>query len=360
MQRLGLHLTDRCQLDCDHCLRDPGTRPVDLELPVIVSVLDQARAYGIRRVSLTGGEPTLHPRFADVLDAVVAHGCTWDMVTNGKRFAAVVELCSAAPSRLEALRSVTFSLDGATEATHDSIRGKGSFRDVLGAMSVAAATNLPFGVQMAVNARNEAELENLGLLAAQLGAKHVSFAMTQPTGTRLDSTLFLPPAAWQRVRDRVGALSRALATTVVLPDGYPQPELMALCSPMRSETLHVDVEGRLSLCCLHSQVPGGSGREIAGPVTDGGLVNAHKQLLGIIRDVQAARLDALSRGELENGFGRFGCNWCLAHYEKPHWTESGAQGAPATRARWKGDRVRLKLLAEDAVSSGGEARLAKD
>ena len=27
VDRLIFHLTDRCQLNCDHCLRDPGAKP---------------------------------------------------------------------------------------------------------------------------------------------------------------------------------------------------------------------------------------------------------------------------------------------------------------------------------------------
>src|SRR4051812_3809654 len=92
-QRLGLHLTDRCQLDCDHCLRDPAKKPADLPLAILETVLDQAvRVYRIRHVSLTGGEPSLHPEFAAVLDHIASRGCEWDMVTNGKRFADLLEM----------------------------------------------------------------------------------------------------------------------------------------------------------------------------------------------------------------------------------------------------------------------------
>src|SRR6202012_1128891 len=40
---IALHLTDRCQLDCQHCLRDPGLIPKDLPLPIIQKVLSEAR-----------------------------------------------------------------------------------------------------------------------------------------------------------------------------------------------------------------------------------------------------------------------------------------------------------------------------
>src|ERR1700733_2629561 len=84
---IAFHLTDRCQLDCQHCLRDPGLTPKDLPLSLIQKVLAEAHTlYGTAHVALTGGEPTLHPEFAAVVDAIVANDCGWHVVTNAKRF----------------------------------------------------------------------------------------------------------------------------------------------------------------------------------------------------------------------------------------------------------------------------------
>ncbi|APR85424.1 Hypothetical protein A7982_10773 [Minicystis rosea] len=53
---IGFHLTDRCQLDCQHCLRDPAQTPKDLPLPLIRKVLTEVqRIHGSVQVALTGG-----------------------------------------------------------------------------------------------------------------------------------------------------------------------------------------------------------------------------------------------------------------------------------------------------------------
>jgi MoaA/NifB/PqqE/SkfB family radical SAM enzyme len=328
-----------------------------MPLELIDDILRQARPYGIRHVSLTGGEPTLHPHFVDVIDKIVAHEFVWDMVTNGRRFGAVAEMCESVPARRHAIRSITLSLDGASEATHDAIRGAGSYREVMAAISIAAVREVPFGLQMAVHARNQQEVEALGFLAAQLGAKHVAFAMTQPTGTHLDSSLFLPASEWSRIHERIEKLAAALAIRVIAPEGYPRRELLALCGPMRGETLHVDLYGRLSLCCLHSQVPGGEDRAVAGEVGSQGFTAAHHRLLEIIHDAQRARLRALERGELNSPWGRFPCNSCLAHFGKPHWTDQGTEGPRAARERWRGARTRLNIVPSD--DSNGPSKAAR-
>src|SRR5262249_33671926 len=159
-------------------------------------------------VTFTGGEPTLHPRFEDIVDQVVDRGMRWNAVTNGRNFPVVLSRLESRPERLAGLTSLVLSLDGAEEATHDAIPEPGSHREVLAAAALCALRGVPFGVQMAVNARNEAEIESLGFLAARLGARRVIYAMTQPTGTHHDAVLFLPAAGWRRVRARVEQLSK--------------------------------------------------------------------------------------------------------------------------------------------------------
>src|SRR5262249_46458039 len=151
---------------------------------------------------------------------VVDQSMRWNTVTNGRAFPSVMARLESRRERLFGLTSIVLSLDGAEEATHDAIRERGSFREVLAAAAVCVARGIPFGIQMAINARNESEIEALGLLSAQLGAKRVLYAMTQPAGTHHDAALFLPASAWRRVRARVEQLSRALAVEVELSEGH--------------------------------------------------------------------------------------------------------------------------------------------
>lgn len=339
VQRVGLHLTDRCQLDCDHCLRDPQHAPTDLPLDVISVVLrDAAQLYGIRRVSLSGGEPTLHPRFPEIIDLVVDHGMTWDMVSNGERFDRVAEWLDAEPARRESCRSIAFSVDGATDASHDAIRGEGQRRQVLAAMATCVALGIPFAVTTTLHAGNVADIEAIAAEAAALGATWVRFGMMQPTGTPLDDALGLEVGEWRAAHTRVLALARTLSIPVLAADGWPSAEPMALCGPLRGSTLHVDHRGRLSLCCMHSDLPGDdAGRTIAGDVR-AGVRAPHRRLLAIQHEAIAQRLDDV--GASDDAWRDFPCNSCLRRYGRPHWSSEGTRGASAVRERWRGRRTR--------------------
>jgi molybdenum cofactor biosynthesis enzyme MoaA len=337
--RLGLHVTNRCQRDCDHCDRDPSQTPVDLSLEVVAAALAFGRAeFGTTRVSLTGGEPTLHPQFVALIDLIADAGMQWDMVTNGERFASVLARLDERPSRVTALRSLSLSLDGASEATHDGIRGPGSFRAVMAAASICSVRGIPFGIQMTVHRRNVHELERLGLDAALLGAKHVSFAMMQATGTPLDEGLAIDPDEWRRIHHRIERLASVLRIDVVAPEGHWRSSVEPLCDPLRGETIHVNVHGRLSLCCAQSDVPTShvtADRTVLGVLTSAAGLREAAELSALYATVGAAlreHWDSAERGR----WSGFSCNTCLALSGKPHWTDGGVGGTQAERERWRG------------------------
>jgi MoaA/NifB/PqqE/SkfB family radical SAM enzyme len=334
---IGFHLTDRCQLDCQHCLRDPEKAPKDLPLSVFRKVLAEAKVlYRTPQVALTGGEPSLHPAFEAILDAIAERDLGWHLVTNGKRFPRLLDLLRESPRRRALLTAVNFSLDGADEAVHDAIRGEGSYREVMLGATLATAHGIPFTLQMVVNARNAHQIEAMGLLASHLGAARVSFSMLQATGTPLDDELYLSARAFRGVQDRIERLSATLRLPVNMPEGFYREQPFHVCEPFASQQLHIDVEGRLNLCCQHSGIPGDGRRdEIAGDLAEMSLVEAHARLLGIIHKAQADKLARIARGPLRE-WEHFPCNDCMKQFGKPYWDDEGSQGPDARRPRWRG------------------------
>ncbi len=336
---IAFHITDRCQLNCYHCLRDPGQKALDIELSLVERVLDQAaQLYGIQRAGLTGGEPTLHPQFYEIVDAIVDRGMTWHMISNAERFPRVIDRLRARPERLEALTIFNFSLDGATRETHDSIRGEGSFDTVMRAAAMCASIGKPFLLQMTVNARNVHEVEQFVLLCAEIGAEKADFNMTNPTGTFLDKNLYLPPRMWKQVRARLDRLRDAFRVEIRYPDALHFENRFHVCSAMQSQPFHVNSSGELNLCCYHSGVPhagDGPASDVAGNLRDISLAEAHGNLLDIIHQTQQWRRRDLAAGDLEE-WHDFPCNWCMKAHGKPYWSGAGAAGPSAGRERWRG------------------------
>src|ERR1700730_5701964 len=90
-RRLTVELTNICNLHCSYCLRDENAlyhNPANfLPVDLLTRVARDARdLMGIEQVMFTGGEPTLHPHFGDILSAVAALDLKCSFVTNGWHF----------------------------------------------------------------------------------------------------------------------------------------------------------------------------------------------------------------------------------------------------------------------------------
>ncbi|HQB43715.1 MAG: Antilisterial bacteriocin subtilosin biosynthesis protein AlbA [Deltaproteobacteria bacterium ADurb.Bin207] len=335
---ITFELTDRCQLTCKHCLRDPGKRPTDLPLPLVRSSLEQAKCF-LRsfHAAFTGGEPVLHPEFSAILDAAVDLDYTWHMVTNGQRFERVIDTLLERPLRKEKLTALTISLDGADEATHDAIRSPGSYREVMKAASLCMAHEIPFAFNTTLHAKNVHQLESMGLLASQLGADRISFILFSATGTKHDAELYLSARQWRNVMDRIDRLAEALTIRVNIPEGFHRKQPWHVCAPFTGQQIHVDVHGRVILCCQHAGIPRdpNDNRDIVGSLYEMNLAEACRRFLGIVHRFQEDKMLAMERGELKDDWDYFPCNYCMKYFGKPYWTSEGAAGPSAIRARRK-------------------------
>ena len=84
---LRISITDRCNFRCVYCM-EPDVRfaPPESLLTVdeIVRIARIAESLGVRKVRLTGGEPTLHPRLTDIIAGIAgATDVEVALITNG-------------------------------------------------------------------------------------------------------------------------------------------------------------------------------------------------------------------------------------------------------------------------------------
>src|SRR6202048_3140649 len=127
-------LTYGCNLACVHCLSSSGRRdPRELGTAECKTVIDELERMQVFYVNIGGGEPTVRPDFWELVDYATAHRVGVKFSTNGVRITPKAAARLAGSDYLD----VQISLDGATEAVNDTVRGAGSY-----AMAVRALENL--------------------------------------------------------------------------------------------------------------------------------------------------------------------------------------------------------------------------
>jgi MoaA/NifB/PqqE/SkfB family radical SAM enzyme len=125
-------LAEACNNDCPMCSNSGRPEAWFTKTEGLLERVAFLHGQGFRRVVLTGGEPTIHPGFWDVVAALGAHGMTWDVNTHGRSFA---DAAFAARARAEGLERAIVSLHSHDVETSCLIFGthaKGHEETVLG------------------------------------------------------------------------------------------------------------------------------------------------------------------------------------------------------------------------------------
>lgn len=185
-RRLGslyFHLTTRCNLSCPHCYvscpEASHDEPRDMATRDVLRLIDEAAAAGARAITLSGGEPLLHPE----IRAIIAHGSSKvgvSVLTNGTLIDG-----DWAAFLAEHDVDVQVSLDGSTAAIHDQLRGRGSFDRALNAVDLLQKAGLRDRLNFCTTlmSQNLSDLEAIIKLTERLGVPLVRFIPLRRTGT---------------------------------------------------------------------------------------------------------------------------------------------------------------------------------
>jgi len=128
LRSLFLHVTHRCNLTCLHCYQASGHLEEDMPLEASCRLIDQSVAHGARGVTISGGEPLLHPDAR----ALISHATERMRVRVLSNGSLVDEEWAAFLAGSGAM--VQLSLDAADPVVHDRIRSTGSHAAVLTAL----------------------------------------------------------------------------------------------------------------------------------------------------------------------------------------------------------------------------------
>ncbi len=165
-------VTRACQLACAHCRASatPGALPGELSHAEGMELIEQVAGFGrpYPILVLTGGDCLLRPDIFDLVDHASSLGIPVAMSPS------VTPMLT--PQAIELMvkrgvKAVSLSLDGATAATHDGIRGiPGHFDETLPAIRALARAGLKVQINTTVMRANVDELADIAAIVKENGA----------------------------------------------------------------------------------------------------------------------------------------------------------------------------------------------
>lgn len=310
---LGFALTEHCNLRCPHCIRDDVTTVQNLDVDLIARTVDDAVAlWGDVTVSMTGGEPTIHPQWNEIIALLGERGVPYRFVSNGWHMRRLMPGIDRHPPQ-----AVRLSLSGADEAVHDGERGRGSFKRVLMAVALLTSRGIPSSLSIVIDRRDRHQVREAADLAEAMGCLRIHFILPQPVIGSVERDSDLAPAEWPAVRDEVYALAAEphRRTIVQLDYGAPHDGPEPLCDTFNLERVYVDARGRLSTCCQLSEY-GFNEMDVVADLHDVRLTEVWARY---VARMDAQRLAAARPADGGDEFDALPCIRCARSMGKMEW-----------------------------------------
>ena len=180
------HLTERCNLRCRHCYQSGPVpemgyeeicRAVDNVKSAIQSWVTEYEMQMSPSFHFTGGEPFLRKDLFEILSYVRDCGFSVSLMSNGT----LIDSDMARRIREAQVSDVQISLDG-LEPTHDSLRGRGSFRRTLEGIRNLVAQGVEANINLTVSRINVGQMGKLVRLAEEQRVSAIAFSRLVPTG----------------------------------------------------------------------------------------------------------------------------------------------------------------------------------
>lgn len=216
IEYLRISVTDRCNFRCVYCMPQEGLpwlpKSEILSYEEITQIVRQLAPLGLRRLRITGGEPTIRPDLARLISMLRAVPEIEDIAlsTNGVKLPAM-----AAPLAAAGLDRVNMSADSLRADRVESIaRRRLNFDPVRSALAAEEAGLDPIKINVVVmRGVNDDEIEEFASLTLA-HPWHVRFIELMPVGDMRELT-------WEHVVPSAEILSRIGAIGALAPDGGP-------------------------------------------------------------------------------------------------------------------------------------------
>jgi len=173
-----LTINHTCNLRCGWCYQREvakGTKMMDYQLTE--KLIDLCSGLPVKKVTLIGGEPTLHPRFLDIARYVENKGLVTSVISNSVRFADVGFL---EESREAGVKAITTSVKGSSGEEYLTTAGCDVFDLVRRAIFNIERSGIAHHVSVTISNSVISNWNRMVGFIKDCGAKNFYFSFEKP------------------------------------------------------------------------------------------------------------------------------------------------------------------------------------
>jgi MoaA/NifB/PqqE/SkfB family radical SAM enzyme len=218
LDQVFMYITSKCGASCITCYLGDDYRNIgDVPFDIISQRLHGYWSQGVKRVTLLGGEATMHTQFQDVVKKAKSIGYEYIRVTTNGMF--MRELLDS-----EAIRQVdtwAFSIDGDTPELNATIRPQTDLNTILSNMNYAADKGFDVRVNTTITNQNIGHIIKIIKMAENNNASQVNLNLVFMKGNaKSNDKLAVNPEDWEKAYSDINEYSKNCSIQIKVPLGY--------------------------------------------------------------------------------------------------------------------------------------------
>ncbi|MGY4687532.1 radical SAM/SPASM domain-containing protein [Petrotoga sp. DB-2] len=183
-----VEITSKCNFRCKHCYNKSGEGEhlTDIDKEDAFSLIDQMFALGTRTLEITGGEPSIHPYFNEIIEKALNEDFELiGILSNGSNF---TEKTFDVLSRNKDKAVAQVDLHGSTPKYVNWFTGhKNAYELALNTIKKLVNIGIPVRLACSVTPGNVNQVEEVANIAYKIGVTAVAFGPVTPVGRAKDN-----------------------------------------------------------------------------------------------------------------------------------------------------------------------------
>ena len=205
-----IEITGCCNMNCEHCRANMEKKifmPLDkIEKILFFSKKNMGEEFNL---TLSGGEPLLHPKLIEIVKMGVDFGCSEIVITTNGSLV-TDEIVNEIDKFSDGKVTIQISIDSVVAKTHDSFRGyEGAFdKAVRGLEIIKKYKHVNSSIRMTVKSETRSEMEDMIKLAIEKGCIRIGIGNIIPVGLGADSKFVITSAEKKEFLENLAIMNR--------------------------------------------------------------------------------------------------------------------------------------------------------
>lgn len=258
LETLNLHLTNRCNMRCRHCLYSCGEEKIDeMNLREVKKIIKEFSEISKNKgtINMFGGEIFLRKDIFDIIDYAISLGIAIGITTNANLSKKTIE--EIIKRKIDRL---SVDINGADANSHDWLRNKeGHLLQSLEVIKVFVRSGKFTASNIILHRDNVQKIEKIFDLCKKIGVSSVSCYLFTPLGQGNSiKNLMIGPVEWKETRRRVKKWidNNSPEFAVIWERSYEYSDdkninpSSFLCYNKSSDMINIRCDGNVYYCCL--------------------------------------------------------------------------------------------------------------